>query len=143
MLISVYEVIARYVFDSPTAWVHETAIFLVAAIFALGGPYALAKNRHIQIRLLGDMLSPNKRYWLNLLNILLGIGFCISIGYASYVLAFNATHTPTGIWRLQTSGSAWNSPLPAFTKVIILISVVLMALQLILRFGHLINRKPK
>lgn len=141
MIISVYEVFSRYVFDSPTSWVHETVIFIVASIFALGGPYALARDRHIQIRILPDLLSPEKRRWLEIFNILLGIGFCIGIGYAAYIMAFKATHAPTGEWRMQTSGSAWDSPLPTYTKIVILISIMLMAAQLLSRFGHLLRKK--
>ncbi|SEG32547.1 TRAP transporter small permease subunit [Marinobacterium lutimaris] len=142
MAISVYEVIMRYVFNSPTTWVHETTTFLVAAIFALGGPYTLARNRHIQINVLHDILPPGGRRWLKLVQLLLGIGFCVAIGYAAWILAWNATHTPGGEWRLQTSGSSWNSPLPAFTKLIVLLSVVLMAVQLLVRFGAFFRRKP-
>jgi len=142
MLISVYEVVARYLFNSPTIWVHETTIFLVASIFALGGPYALARNRHIQINILHDFLPANKRKWLKLLNLVIGIGFCIAIGYAAWVLSYHATHTPTGAWHLQTSGSSWDSPLPAFTKLIILLSIGIMAVQLLVRLGAFFRRKP-
>lgn len=135
MLVSVYEVIMRYGFNAPTEWAHETTTFLVAAIFALGGPYALATNRHIQIRILLDRLSPRKRSWLELLNLMLGILFCVAIGYAAWVLAYNATHAPTGDWRLETSGSSWNPPLPAFTKIVILISIALMAIQQVVRIA--------
>ncbi|EZH80063.1 TRAP transporter small permease subunit [Ectopseudomonas composti] len=136
MLVSVYEVIMRYGFNAPTDWAHETTTFLVATIFALGGPYALATNRHIQIRILLDRLSPQKRSWLDLLNLVLGILFCLAIGYAAWVLAFNATHAPDGSWRLETSGSSWNPPLPAFIKIIILISIALMALQQVVRISQ-------
>ena len=136
MLVSVYEVIMRYGFNAPTEWAHETTTFLVATIFALGGPYALATNKHIQIRILLDRLSPRKRSWLELLNLVLGILFCLAIGYAAWVLAVNATHAPDGSWRLETSGSSWNPPLPAFIKIIILISIALMALQQVVRISQ-------
>lgn len=135
MLVSVYEVIMRYGFNAPTEWAHETTTFLVAAIFALGGPYALATNRHIQIRLLLDRLSPRKRSGLELLNLMLGILFCLAIDYAAWVLAHNATHAPDGSWRLETSGSSWNPPLPAFTKIVILVSIALMAVQQTVRIA--------
>jgi len=51
------------------------------------------------------------------------------------VLAYNATHAPTGDWRLETSGSSWNPPLPAFTKIVILISIALMAIQQVVRIA--------
>lgn len=135
MLVSVFEVVMRYGFNAPTEWAHETTTFLVASIFALGGPYALATNRHIQIRILLDRLSPRKRGWLELLNLTLGILFCAAIGYAAWVLAYNATHAPDGSWRLETSGTSWNQPLPAFTKIVVLISIALMALQQVVRIA--------
>lgn len=142
MLVSVYEVIMRYGFNAPTEWAHETTMFLVATIFALGGPYALATNRHIQIRILLDRLSPQKRSWLDLLNLVLGILFCLAIGYAAWILAFNATHAPDGSWRLETSGSSWNPPLPAFIKIIILVSIALMALQQVVRISQHWRKNP-
>lgn len=135
MLVSVFEVVMRYGFNAPTDWAHETTTFLVASIFALGGPYALATNRHIQIRILLDRLTPRKRSWLELLNLALGILFCVAIGYAAWVLAYNATHAPDGSWRLETSGTSWNQPLPAFTKIVVLISIALMAIQQIVRIA--------
>lgn len=135
MLVSVFEVVMRYGFNAPTDWAHETTTFLVASIFALGGPYALATNRHIQIRILLDRLSPRKRGWLELLNLALGILFCVAIGYAAWVLAYNATHAPDGSWRLETSGTSWNQPLPAFTKIVVLVSIALMAMQQIVRIA--------
>ncbi|ODC03250.1 C4-dicarboxylate ABC transporter permease [Terasakiispira papahanaumokuakeensis] len=141
MLISVYEVIMRYAFDSPTTWVHETTTFLVASIFALGGPYTLARNRHIQITLLQDAVGPRSRHIMKVLQWLLGIGFCVAIGYACWVLAWKATHTPMGDWRLQTSGSSWNSPLPAYTKIMLLLAVVVMSVQMLARGPGLLRRR--
>jgi hypothetical protein len=51
MAISVFEVIMRYAFDSPTSWVHESVVFLVAVSFALGGPATLAANRTLDAQL--------------------------------------------------------------------------------------------
>lgn len=141
MLISVYEVIMRYAFDAPTTWVHETTTFLVASIFALGGPYTLARNRHIQITLLQDAIGPRGRRLMKILQWLLGIGFYIAIGYACWVLAWKATHTPMGDWRLQTSGSSWNSPLPAYTKIMLLLAVVVMSIQMLARGPKILRRR--
>jgi TRAP-type mannitol/chloroaromatic compound transport system permease small subunit len=43
-----YEVLMRYVFDSPTAWVFDITYMLYAAIFMLGAAYALHKGAHIR-----------------------------------------------------------------------------------------------
>ena len=42
------EVLMRYVFDAPTAWVFDMTYMLYAAIFMLGAAYALHKGAHIR-----------------------------------------------------------------------------------------------
>jgi TRAP-type mannitol/chloroaromatic compound transport system permease small subunit len=48
VLVVVYEVLMRYVFDAPTAWVFDITYMLYAAIFMLGAAYALHKGAHIR-----------------------------------------------------------------------------------------------
>ncbi len=43
-----YEVLMRYVFNAPTAWVFDMTYMLYAAIFMLGAAYALHKGAHIR-----------------------------------------------------------------------------------------------
>ena len=43
-----YEVIMRYVFDSPTVWVFDTTYMLYGTIFMLGAAFALLKGAHIR-----------------------------------------------------------------------------------------------
>ena len=46
-----YDVIARYLFKSPTLWAYEVSSYLWSALFMMGGAYALARNQHVR----GDM----------------------------------------------------------------------------------------
>jgi TRAP-type mannitol/chloroaromatic compound transport system permease small subunit len=48
MLFVSYEVMMRYVFDSPTIWVFDTTYMLYGTIFMLGAAYALLKGAHIR-----------------------------------------------------------------------------------------------
>jgi len=48
VLVVAYEVVMRYVFDAPTAWVFDITYMLYAAIFMLGAAYALHKGAHIR-----------------------------------------------------------------------------------------------
>jgi len=43
-----YEVVMRYVFNSPTAWVFDMTYMLYAAIFMLGAAFTLHKGAHIR-----------------------------------------------------------------------------------------------
>ncbi len=136
MAISVFEVIMRYVFDSPTSWVHETVVFLVATSFSLGGPATLAKNRHIRVRVLYDAVGPGLRVWFDRFNDLVTLGFCVAMSYAAFNMFWRASHNPMGDWQLERSGTSWNPPIPALAKGLILFALALMTLQALL---HLIQ----
>lgn len=49
MLMMVYEVVRRYVFNSPTLWVHETSTLLLGAMYALTGAFALLERSHVGV----------------------------------------------------------------------------------------------
>lgn len=142
MAISVLEVISRYVFDSPTSWVHETTVFLIAIIFALGGPAALARDKHIRVRLIYDAVSPRVRRWLDVFNGIITLGFAGGMSYAAYILFWRASHNPLGEWSLERSGTSWNPPFPALTKGIILVALVIMTVQTVLHIIHALRNAP-
>lgn len=136
VLVSFYEIIRRYAFDAPTLWVHETVTFAGATLFVLGGLYALATDRHVRIVLVYDAVSPRAQRWLRVVHHLLGLAFCGMLLFASWSMATEAVLAPWGDWRLETSGSAWNPPFPAFLKVIILVAVAVMTLQFLLHLAR-------
>lgn len=136
MLISVGEVVSRYVFDSPTSWVHETTVFLIAVMFCLGGPVALARNKHIRVRVLYDTVRPSLRRWFDVVNGVIALAFCSGMSYAAYTLFYRSSHTPMGEWTLERSGTSWNPPFPTLTKGIIMVALMVMTVQTVL---HLIQ----
>ncbi|TBW50566.1 TRAP transporter small permease subunit [Marinobacter halodurans] len=136
VIVSAYEIARRYIFDSPTLWVHETVTFAGATLFVLGGLYAFATNRHVRVVLIYDAVSPRVRRWLDVLHQIFGLAFCSMMVYGSWFMTKDAVRAPWGAWRLETSGSAWNPPFPAFLKVIILVAMAVLMLQFIL---HLIR----
>lgn len=136
MAISVYEVVCRYGFDSPTSWVHEMVIFLISVLFALGGATALARDRHIRVRIIYDAVSPKWRRRLDVLNGFLTIAFTFGMTYAAYTMFYRSVADPLGGWTLERSGTSWDPPFPSFTKGIILFALALMAAQSVL---HLIR----
>ncbi|WP_108125726.1 TRAP transporter small permease subunit [Saccharospirillum mangrovi] len=131
-LIGGYEVVCRYVFNSPTIWVHETSTFFGAALFIFGGLYAFATDKHVRVVLIYDLLSERGRCLLRLTHHLFGLGFCAMMLYASSIMARKAVFAPWGAFRLETSGSAWNPPFPALLKVMVLLAIVVLTVQYLL-----------
>ncbi|WP_456267338.1 TRAP transporter small permease [Kushneria sp. AK178] len=142
MAISVYEVIMRYGLDSPTSWVHESVVMLVAVSFALGGPAALASNRHIRVRVLYDSAGPRLRLWLDRFNDLVTFGFCVAMSYAAWIMFWDASHNPMGAWQLERSGTSWNPPFPALIKGVIMISLMVMCVQSLVHLVQSLRGRP-
>lgn len=137
VLISFYEVIMRYFFNSPTVWVHETTIAIVGMAMAYGGIYCFSNDSHISVEIVRD-LFPKK--WQKRIAIFVDfLVFIFSIGgtYAMWYMTSRAIITPAGTFYMQRSGSAMNSVWPTVTKIFILIVFVILVLQALL---HLIKK---
>jgi len=134
--ISVYEVFSRYALNKPTSWAHESTYFLIAVIFLIGGPVTLAQDKHIRVRIIYDAVSARTRRILDIVNSVVTLAFMVGLSYAAVIMTWKATHAPTGVFQLERTGTAWNAPIPAFIKVVMLICVVVMVIQTI---GHIIE----
>ncbi len=135
-LITVFEVISRYVFDAPTFWAHESTTFLIAGIFLVGGPIALARDKHIRVRMFYDAVSPSGRRWFDIVNSVIALVFFAGLAYAAWIMSWKATHTPTGEIHFEGTGTSWNPPTPALLKIMVLICVSVMFAQTVM---HLID----
>ncbi|WP_376099883.1 TRAP transporter small permease subunit [Roseomonas sp. CCTCC AB2023176] len=118
VVVTVWEVGARYLFDRPTNWAHETTTTLCAIGFALGGAYAFARNEHIRITVVRDRFRPSARRALEILSLLLGVIYLAGLGYAAWGQASEAA------WRFDATGWAPeltpgppNWPLPTIVRV--------------------------
>ena len=57
MFTMTFEVIMRYIFNSPTAWSYDTTIMMGGAFFLISTPYVLLHRGHIRIDLLYSRYS--------------------------------------------------------------------------------------
>ena len=49
MFVYYYEVVARYVFNSPTNWVHESMFLMYGMQYMLAGAYAYREDQHVRV----------------------------------------------------------------------------------------------
>lgn len=56
-----YEVIARYIFNSPTIWAHESMFLLFGMQYMLAGGFCLRENAHVRVDVFYLRLSPRAR----------------------------------------------------------------------------------
>ena len=131
VVISVLEVIMRYGFNRPTSWAHETTLMLVGIGMLWGGAYCMAEDRHIRVTVIRDAMGPRLRRIVDVFVGVLNLLFCAGLAWAGYIMTQKALFDPTGVFRLQRSGSAFNSAAPAVVKTVLFIVVILMTLQAI------------
>ena len=137
VIITAYEVVMRYVFNSPTIWVHDLVIALSALAFIFGGSYALQRGEHIRISSLYDRMPLSWRRSCDLLNALAIILFMAAFGWAACRQALVAIEIG------ETSGRAWDVPIPVVIKTALAAGVVLMILQAVVNLVRTWRREGR
>jgi len=130
--ILILEVFLRYVFNAPTIWGHETVVFLTAASFIFGGLFVAARDSHIRVVLIYDTISPAIRRWFNVAI----SAFCALASFfftvSTWVAVQRALFAPSGEWRIETSGTAFNAPFPGLLRGFLFLILLLLTLQFII-----------
>lgn len=122
--VTFYEVVARYLFNAPTTWAFEVTIFLCASGYLLSGANVTAKDQHIAITSLVEIAPPAVRWWMRLLSLVVGLFAMAGMAYAAWFSGIRALE----IW--ERTGTAYNSPTPAFIKPMVAVAGILVFLQL-------------
>ncbi|TMV64448.1 TRAP transporter small permease [Thioclava sp. BHET1] len=137
-LILLNEVVLRYGLDSPTIWAHETTIFLCAMAFTYGGLYCSARNSHIRVVLLYDLATGRTKRVLDTIISVICLIASAFFAWAAWTMVQKSLFRPDGSIHLETSGSAWDPPFPAYLKMFLFAVLCLMTLQfLILAINYL------
>lgn len=123
----VYEVFARYVFNSPTIWAHETSSFFFGGYFMLGAAYCLRHDSMIHVDILCRRLSPRKQAALNVLTFVLFVAVCVPLIWMG---GKDAAYS----WSVREhTNSTWAPPLYPL-RIVIPVAASLLFLQGIARF---------
>ncbi|MFC0308635.1 TRAP transporter small permease subunit [Gallibacterium trehalosifermentans] len=142
--IGFYEVVARYLFSSPTIWVHEVTTFLVSLSLLYGGVACYANNKHIAMIFIREQFSPKVRWILALLVEFLVFIFFILLSYGAYLSAIEALFTPMGTFKMQTSGTVLDMPFPAIEKTFFFISCLMVLFLSVLHiFRHIRSKNQE
>ncbi|PPB80849.1 tripartite ATP-independent transporter DctQ subunit [Albidovulum inexpectatum] len=129
MAILIQEVVLRYVFGRPTIWAHETTVFLCAVAFLYGGLLCAARDRHIRVVLVYDLLPGHVR---RILDVAISVVCALSsaaFAMAAWQMVLRAAWRPDGSFHLERSGSAWDPVYPGVLKILLMLILGLLALQ--------------
>ena len=118
---------SRTFFNTSHIWIVETAQFMLAAYYLLGGGYSMQLDSHVRMDLLYSGWSPRTRALVDALT----IGFLIF--YLVFLLVGGISSTQYALEYGQKNYSSWAPPL-APIKIIMTIGIALMLLQAIAMF---------
>jgi TRAP-type C4-dicarboxylate transport system permease small subunit len=123
-----YEVVARYFFRAPTLWANELSLFLGGMGYLFAGLFAMQQRAHIRVTALYDHVSPTVKRVFDAIALVCVLIFSLGVVVGGFTSAWRALST----WELY--GTAWNPPIPAVLKPLILVVVILVAIQAVNNF---------
>ena len=124
MLSVVYEVIVRYLFNSPTIWVMELNQHLLCAYTALAGGYVLLHKAHVGVDILYERFPQKIRILVNLLTALMG-------GVFLYILFTKSLDIAVEAWVYKEHSDSLFAPYLFPAKITIPIGAFLFFFQLL------------
>ncbi|HMQ58072.1 MAG TPA: TRAP transporter small permease [Rhizobiaceae bacterium] len=134
--VMLYEVMMRYVFERPTIWANELSLWLAGFVFLGAGLYAMQQRSHIRIYLLYDICPRWLQRVFDIISTALIVLFALALFYGGYGEAF------AKFMRWETFGTAFDPPIPATLKMMVLLMVALVALQSVINLVTDWNAAP-
>ena len=137
-IVTGYEVVSRYVFDSPTQWVFEVVMVLAATAWMLSAAYVTLHKRHIGITVFYIMASDRGKWWLDLFAYVIGVIALWLLIDDSVIRALES------VMMIERAGSAWNSPQPLILKSMLTLGAIVYILQLMINlYRHFSSKLAK
>lgn len=132
-----YEVMLRYIFERPTLWANELSLWMAGFIFLLSGLYSMQQRNHIRIYLLYDVLPRPVQRICDVISTALICVFAFAMIWGSWNEARDK------FLRWETFGTAFDPPIPATLKPLVLLVIVLVSLQAIANLIADWNKGPE
>ncbi len=123
VLIILYVVIMRYFFAAATLWVNEMSLWIAGGIYLTAGLYSMQQRSHIRIFIIYDLAPLWLRRTFDVLSTV-----CVSI-FAFAVVWGGFGESKAKFLRWETFGTAYDPPLPATIKPLVLTMLLFLALQ--------------
>ena len=132
VFVILYEISARYLFNSPTIWAHEIAQMIYGAYVILLGAYVLQRGGHVNVDILYHRFHPRTRAIIDLFTWLLFFYFCGLLLLKGGEMAWDSLKI------LEYSQTIWGPPIYP-VKLTIPIGALFLLLQAIAQFLRNLN----
>jgi TRAP-type C4-dicarboxylate transport system permease small subunit len=121
VVITFFEVVARYVFNSPTSWVYGKTLWLGAVIYLVSGAYAMQRRSHISITTIYNTVPA----WLRMSFDYLAL-FVIVV-YSTLMVVGGSELAIAAFLEWIRHGRVLDLPIPGTIKPLVLIMTVVVA----------------
>ncbi len=91
-----YEVLARYVFGSPTNWAHEAMYLMFGMQYLIAGAYAMLTETHVRVDIFYAPMRKKNKAWVDLLTSIFFFIFAGTLLVTSWIFAMDAIAVPSG-----------------------------------------------
>ena len=81
IVVLVYGVARRYIFNDPVIWAHELSLFMFGGIGVLAGALLIQMDAHIKVDIIYSRLSPRGRAAIDTITTLLLLYFLSPVSY--------------------------------------------------------------
>jgi TRAP-type mannitol/chloroaromatic compound transport system permease small subunit len=96
VIVYYFEVIARYVFNSPTSWAHESMYLMFGMQYLISGAYAMLTESHVRVDVFYAPLSPRRKAIVDLLTSVFFFIFAGTLLATAWIFAMDAIAVPSG-----------------------------------------------
>jgi TRAP-type mannitol/chloroaromatic compound transport system permease small subunit len=96
-----YEVLARYVFNSPTNWVHESMFLMFGMQYMISGAYAYKEDQHVRVDVVYTHLSVRGKAIADIISSVFFFIFTITMLWTGWKFAWDAVQAG------ETSFTEW------------------------------------
>jgi len=117
-----YEVLARYVFNSPTNWAHEGMFLMFGMQYLLAGGYAAREDAHVRVDIIYEQLSERAKAITDIVTSIFFFIFTVTLLVTGTIFVLDAI----SVWEVSfTEWSIQYWPV----KISITIGALLIILQ--------------
>ena len=137
VVVMIWEVVSRYIFNKPTLWANELSLWTAGVLYLLAGLYAMRERAHIRVTVFYDVFPRGLRRVLDVIAVLVVVAFAVGLVFGAWETVLKT------VLRWERYGTAWDPPLPATVKPLILIVTTLIAVQSVSNlFADFHKKKP-
>lgn len=127
IVILIYEIGMRYIFNAPTNWAHESSQYLFATYALLSGAYTFRHRLHVNMDMVYNRFSPRMKAIVDLFTSLLALCFIVSFLWWGGLTALES------VQLREISTTNWGPPLYP-VKIMLPLGAALLLLQWLAKF---------